>query len=1264
VTSRRTDSHGAAKAAKRGRAAERLAFNEQLQSGVDHAALATAVGRRLAMAPRAFPAAALDEWVPIGPTVTRRGQAMSRPRVSGRVRDIAVSPDGQRAYASSAKGGLWYTDDAGATWAPVGGWAGRSVNPLGNGNMFSGGALLVDFGAPGFAGTDVVLLGTGEPIPFQSETNSSAQGGVGVLAALGPAFDPVQSDPWEPDTGIALLGGLGIWRLARQPGARALSSAGADQDRVLAATTNGLYLGTRSHLPAVVAAPPPAPMQPPVVALPAREGYTWAACAAAAPTVPPNARRDVTDVLWLVNGAGSRIVYAIRQGGVFFSDNNGGAATAIAALQAPAIAFANRISLALVPGTSRVYVLAEVTVAGVPTPSVWQITDVLAAPQGVVPVPGVPRFLFGDPARPTQGWYDHGIAVEAVGGNDRLYLGGSTVKPRTDAEGQWSASLWCLETPSPPAAVAALTPPATISLHGNPPAGSGADQDGLIGNNVHADVHAIRLTANSVAPNRHVWVGCDGGVYVSEHSGRVNTFAARNTGLATLEPVFLGAHPTSSHFQSAGFQDNGTQVRVGDTVWEEIFVGDGGGTAFHPIRSDILIAQYTRGTWNGTPASDYLDPLTRQPGKAAGTGREGGRSAFYSGAATIADSANTGRVALGTNRVWVTDNLGGGAATLRWRALPYPNGTETDTRPNGTDAQQAFGVPPFVNANFVDNAGISTADQVIDLVWQSNTDLLVVHRGAIVRYTNTNKAAGTWNTTTWLLGAGGAIPFALNTTLTSVATVPGGLDFYVGTLGDQTNPAIETVWFFDNALGTFTATRLRRQLDFPGPPVVAGPRDPCFALVVDPTNAAVVYAGTATGVWRGTRTAPATWNWVPYMNGLPQATVQDLEVWQDPTGAAASPRLLRAAMQSRGVWEADLARGSTRRTYLRVHPRDDRRMLPTPMANPRRRPTATAEPVYASPDIVVRPAWPQAAPPAFHSAIQIGNLPVYDIWTFQTAFRWLYPSCVADGQWSDAMRDLVRFHRQVLALSPGAIIDQTLWRHVVGGVVGGVQRGVRLLPDPVFSEKATVTSNVADALAVYRAPWQTTLNFAGAATEIDLLETVLPVRSSGDEWTVFREPSTVDILLHHRDSRIVQPPAAFAMLLWRAAPTSAALVSAAPAGLKTFFDGVVAAGVGGVAPATPAGWNVAAQPGGRVMWTLTKPLDARLPRSIPIDVDLTGVPEGQRVMLLAMVGSTADDPVTAPVNIPPGNNPPANVGEFVRAWPNAAIRIVRVTRRI
>ncbi len=116
------------------RALERAAYEARAQGIVMErmAAGAAALRRAAAAAPAAEAGAGMIEaaptdapnlWVPVGPTHVIRGQAGSNPRVAGRVRDLAVSENGQRAYAASASGGVWYTGDAGTTWSPLGNWA-------------------------------------------------------------------------------------------------------------------------------------------------------------------------------------------------------------------------------------------------------------------------------------------------------------------------------------------------------------------------------------------------------------------------------------------------------------------------------------------------------------------------------------------------------------------------------------------------------------------------------------------------------------------------------------------------------------------------------------------------------------------------------------------------------------------------------------------------------------------------------------------------------------------------------------------------------------------------------------------------------------------------------------------------------------------------------------------------------------------------------------------------------------------------------------
>jgi len=365
----------------------------------------------------------------------------------------------------------------------------------------------------------------------------------------------------------------------------------------------------------------------------------------------------------------------------------------------------------------------------------------------------------------------------------------------------------------------------------------------------------------------------------------------------------------------------------------------------------------------------------------------------------------------------------------------------------------------------------------------------------------------------------------------------------------------ETLWHYTNADGRFHRTGLRNQLDGTGA-AGSGPRDPVFSVLVDPGDVTgnTVYAGTVTGVWKGTRTtATGPLTWVPYVNGLPQASVQDLDIWSNPGGGASTPRLLRAGVQSRGVWEVDLAHDAVRQTWIRSHRWDDRRNPLTIHTDPFQAPPALPVSLAASPDVVVRPRWTTTTPPAFVAGPKITsvNSPAYDVWTFQTAFRWLYPSVAANGQFSDALGRLVALHRTGMAPAKTAVpeIDALVWADVVGGV--------RVKAD------GTVTTDTADPLAVYRAPWQTSRAPTVGATEADLLDLVVPRGVVNDLWTVFREPSTVDVLVHHRDALGLSAGQGFVILLWRSGATPAALMAESVTTLLPFLT----AAAGGTAQA-------------------------------------------------------------------------------------------------
>jgi hypothetical protein len=140
---------------------------------------------------------------------------------------IAVHPDGERVYAASANGGVWYTSDGGTSWRSLGGFAvtaaGEITRPA---QRHTCGSIAVVFGATEAA--DVVYVGTGEYTHPRDTQPGHSLGGIGVLVGDHPAThaDP---DPWVREAKNLL--GEGVIRIAVQPGG----------NRVVAATTKGLY---------------------------------------------------------------------------------------------------------------------------------------------------------------------------------------------------------------------------------------------------------------------------------------------------------------------------------------------------------------------------------------------------------------------------------------------------------------------------------------------------------------------------------------------------------------------------------------------------------------------------------------------------------------------------------------------------------------------------------------------------------------------------------------------------------------------------------------------------------------------------------------------------------------------------------------------------------------------------------------------------------------------------------------------------------------
>ena len=181
----------------------------------------------------------------MGPGTTLRGLTDADPRVSGRVRDLAVSDDGTRIYAAAAGGGVWYSGDSGNSWLPVGTYTlgGDVTTDAPSSTTLAVGALHVRFDPNGDDPVnDEVWAGTGEPDPRGTPREFGVVanfGGIGILHASGPVHTVQQNpdtDPWEhgaqPGAGYPGLRGQGVYAFAADP---------ADPAAVIAGTTAGLH---------------------------------------------------------------------------------------------------------------------------------------------------------------------------------------------------------------------------------------------------------------------------------------------------------------------------------------------------------------------------------------------------------------------------------------------------------------------------------------------------------------------------------------------------------------------------------------------------------------------------------------------------------------------------------------------------------------------------------------------------------------------------------------------------------------------------------------------------------------------------------------------------------------------------------------------------------------------------------------------------------------------------------------------------------------
>lgn len=736
-------------------------------------------------------------------------------------------------------------------------------------------------------------------------------------------------------------------------------------------------------------------------------------------------------------------------------------------------------------------------------------------------------------------------------------------------------------------------------------------------------------------------------------------------GLGVNEPGFLASHPTSDGIVLAGVQDNGVQLRIGESVWRRALLnGDGGGVAFHPGRPDRFIGQATNSSWTTDGDAD-ADPLWRTSGNATYRS-ESGASRFYSNAAALRRADGVTQIAVGTTRVWYSEQWGrkfaaGPVWGVTWRTLP----SRTDPRANDaadltTDRLRSGPHPPGTIDTWATGVRV--------LRWADEHRLYAVMPGAVHRLER-NPGNLSWQPVRRI---------ALRTATSPVAPAVGpGLprdgalnDLAVhlpreGTHGSfylATSHPLEPVWWFDGT-DTWHPCTLGT--------VPPGTRAAAYSVVVDPDDRDVVYAGTTVGVWRGELTRPAvgapTWVWAEFTNGLPEAAVQDMTIDSYPLAQGGTVKLLRAAVQARGVWEVELGAPTARLVYLRAHPYDTRRSRPTPMADPLLPPAAAqdrewhldwadvrnrdfrtgpATPAphpdgtpaghfswHASPDVRVRPA-PGAAPLAAPATLPWTRRPAdrYALWALQTALHALDPQLVPDGRWTAMFRRRLRTLRRARGLPNVVRVDADLWNHA------DVQAGF-------WSDPFAVPGRPTEADLAERITGQATPRVGVGA----------PLSAAVSPASLAMPPvaAKVDVCLHARGLVDVAPGDAAVTLLKLGLPADPAdWGPVAPfdlAGLATAMAAVAAAGGTPPAGTVPAPWSFADT--GTAVRRPAAPLAAARPGVLTFDTSFVGDPVGSRWLLLAVLTAGAGTPAVFGAG---------TVRDLVLASPHVAARSVEV----
>ncbi|MGA0109291.1 MAG: PKD domain-containing protein [Schleiferiaceae bacterium] len=175
-----------------------------------------------------------------------------------------------------------------------------------------------------------------------------------------------------------------------------------------------------------------------------------------------------------------------------------------------------------------------------------------------------------------QAWYDLAIAVSPLY-KDELLIGGVNI---------WKSN----------------NGGANFSLSAHWYGGGGVS-------NVHADQHGFTFRPGT----NEIWVGNDGGVYMSPNGGTNNSWQAKNNGLAVTQYYKIATTPANPTWTIAGAQDNGTHLNK--TNWARVRGGDGMDCGMDPSNELVMYASIYYGdfTKSNNGGSSFNAPFNLPP---------------------------------------------------------------------------------------------------------------------------------------------------------------------------------------------------------------------------------------------------------------------------------------------------------------------------------------------------------------------------------------------------------------------------------------------------------------------------------------------------------------------------------------------------------------------------------------------------------------------------------------------------------------------------